>query len=156
MKYAAFALIFSWVYLVSHLACSAQERIKGLYNVEAAKPNGCCDIASGKIYFEGSSADIGTGAEAELKKLATEMMLSPSCRVVVLGYGHENETEQQLSWERTRATIDYLTQKLDIDSRRFIFQYGFPGMSNTVVYRLALPGEEPVVCIPPKPKMKSD
>lgn len=120
----------------------------------AAAP-ACGTIGAGSISFDNNSANIRSSAQAQLNTLAAQMQANPTCKVVVIGAGNESKVQQQRSWERVNAIIDYMSEKQGIDRNRFIFQYGQAGDANSVMYRAAMPGEEgPAVVPPPFPNLK--
>ena len=92
-----------------------------------------------------------------LQSLADQMRAQPTCKVVVVGSGNGNKLMQQRSWDRTNMIIEYMSEKHNIDRNRFIFQYGQPGDPNTVMYRVAMMGEEgPANVAPPFPNLRKD
>ncbi|MCB9045547.1 MAG: hypothetical protein H6550_05350 [Chitinophagales bacterium] len=83
------------------------------------------------------------------------MMANPTCKVVIIGAGNASKIQQQRSWDRVNAIIEYMSEKHGIDRNRFIFQYGQAGDPTSVMYRSALPGEEgPANVAPPFPNLR--
>ncbi len=117
----------------------------------------CGNIGSGALNFSGSSTRITPGMQAQLSNLAAQMSANPTCKAVVIGAGNTSKAQQQRSWDRVNAVIEYMSEKHGIDRNRFIFQYGQPGDANTVMYRSANSGEEgPSNVAPPFPNLRKD
>jgi len=115
----------------------------------------CGSIGAGSVIFTGSSARIAPSAQAQLSSLAAQMMANPTCKVVIIGAGNASKVQQQRSWDRVNAIIEFMSEKHGIDRNRFIFQYGQAGDPNSVMYRSALPGEEgPANVAPPFPNLR--
>lgn len=115
----------------------------------------CGSISAGSIIFTGSSARVAPAAQAQLSSLAAQMQANPTCKVVITGAGNNSKIQQQRSWDRVNAIIEYMSEKHGIDRNRFIFQYGQAGDPNSVMYRSALPGEEgPANVAPPFPNLR--
>lgn len=119
------------------------------------KASACGNIGAGSIIFTGSSAKIAQSAQAQLSALAAQMQANPECKVVIIGAGNGSKIQQQRSWDRVNAIIEYMSETHGIDRNRFIFQYGQAGDPNSVMYRSALPGEEgPANVAPPFPNLR--
>lgn len=115
----------------------------------------CGNIGAGSVIFTGSSANITPSAQAQLSSLSAQMMANPTCKVVIIGAGNASKVQQQRSWDRVNAVIEFMSEKHGIDRKRFIFQYGQAGDPNSVMYRSALPGEEgPANVAPPFPNLR--
>lgn len=115
----------------------------------------CGSIGAGSIIFTGSSAAVAPSGQAQLSSLAAQMMANPTCKVVIIGAGNASKVQQQRSWDRVNAIIEFMSEKHGIDRNRFIFQYGQAGDPNSVMYRSALPGEEgPANVAPPFPNLR--
>ena len=85
------------------------------------------------------------------------MQANPTCKVVIIGNGNGSKLQQQRSWDRVNAVIEYMSEKHGIDRNRFVFQYGQPGDANSVMYRSAMQGEEgPANVAPPFPNLRRD
>ncbi len=125
-------------------------------------PDGCggttgCNLGAGSLNFSGSSTRITPGMQAQLSNLAAQMSANPTCKAVIIGAGNTSKVQQQRSWDRVNAVIEYMSEKHGIDRNRFIFQYGQPGDENSVMYRSALSGEEgPSNVAPPFPNLRKD
>lgn len=117
----------------------------------------CGSIGAGSLSFSGSSSRISTAMQAQLANLAAQMSANPTCKVVIIGAGNSSKVQQQRSWDRVNAVIEYMSEKHGIDRNRFIFQYGAAGDDNTVMYRSANAGEEgPSNVAPPFPNLRRD
>lgn len=115
----------------------------------------CGNIAPGSIVFPSGSTRITPAMQAQLATLAAQMSADPACRVVVNGNGAGSKIEQQRSWDRVNAVIEYMSEKNNIDRNRFIFQYEGAAPANSVMYRSANPGEEgPSNVAPPHPDLR--
>lgn len=116
---------------------------------------GCGNIPGGSIGFQSGTSSLGSSAMATLSKLASQMRSNPTCKVVVMGNGNASKVDQQRSWDRVNAVINYMVDKQGIDRDRFIFQYGQNGNPNSVDYRSAGDGEEgPSNMPPPFPNLR--
>ncbi|MCB9064574.1 MAG: hypothetical protein H6551_05445 [Chitinophagales bacterium] len=115
----------------------------------------CSNIGAGSILFSGSATKISPAAQGQLSGLAAQMGAAPTCKVVITGAGNQSKIQQQRSWDRVNAIIQYMSETHGIDRNRFIFQYGQAGDPNSVMYRAALPGEEgPANVAPPFPNLR--
>jgi outer membrane protein OmpA-like peptidoglycan-associated protein len=118
-----------------------------------------CDAKIGalpSITFSGRSVSISNDAKSLLASVAARMRNNPECKVVVVGYCNSTKQEQQLSWDRVNAVINYLVEKEGISADRFIFQYGQDqGACSTVDLRAAAAGEEGPTTVPaPHPNLR--
>jgi outer membrane protein OmpA-like peptidoglycan-associated protein len=131
-------------------------------------PTGCmdstvkneCSVALGSlpsVNFSGSSAAVSNDAKSLLASVAARLRNNPGCRVVVVGYCQSSKAEQQRSWERVNAVINYMVEKEGLSADRFIFQYGQEGGDcNTVDLRAANEGEEGPTTVPaPHPSLRN-
>ena len=86
------------------------------------------------------------------------MRNSPGCNVVVTGYCAGNKVEQQRSWDRVNAIINYLIEKEGVSGDRLIFKYGEEGGDcDTVDIRGANAGEEGPNTVPaPHPNLRKN
>jgi hypothetical protein len=115
----------------------------------------CGNIGSGSCTFDNNSSKIRPTMQIQLATLAAQMQANPTCKVVITGAGNGSKLQQQRSWDRVNAIIEYMSEKHGIDRNRFIFQYGQPGDANTVMYRSAMSGEEgPANVAPPFPNLR--
>jgi hypothetical protein len=117
----------------------------------------CANIGAGAIVFDNNSARIRPATQGQLASLAAQMQANPTCKVVIIGNGNGSKLQQQRSWDRVNAVIEYMSEKHGIDRGRFVFQYGQPGDANSVMYRSAMQGEEgPANVAPPFPNLRRD
>lgn len=117
----------------------------------------CGNIGAGSLNFSGNSSRITPGMQSQLSNLAAQMSANPTCKVVIIGAGNSSKVQQQRSWDRVNAIIEYMSEKHGIDRNRFIFQYGAPGDAESVMYRSANQGEEgPANVAPPFPNLRRD
>lgn len=108
------------------------------------------------ITFAGNGATLSNDAKSLLSSVGARLRNSPGCRVVVIGYCQSSKAEQQRSWERVNAVINYMVEKEGISADRFIFNYGQQGGDcNTVDLRAANEGEEGPTTVPaPHPGLR--
>jgi len=121
--------------------------------------NNDCDTKLGALpscAFTGKSVTLSKDAMSLLATVGSRMRNNPECKVVVIGYCNSTKLEQQLSWDRVNAVINYLVEKEGISADRFIFQYGQEGGDcNTVDLRGAASGEEGPNTVPaPHPNLR--
>jgi outer membrane protein OmpA-like peptidoglycan-associated protein len=121
--------------------------------------NNDCEAKLGalpSVTFTGRSVSLNKDAQSLLATVGSRMRNNPECKVVVVGYCNSTKQEQQLSWDRVNAVINYLVEKEGISSDRFIFQYGQEGGDcNTVDLRGAATGEEGPNTVPaPHPNLR--
>jgi len=118
-----------------------------------------CDTKLGalpSVTFTGKSVSLSKDNMSLLASVGARMRNNPECKVVVVGYCNSTKQEQQLSWDRVNAAINYLVEKEGISADRFIFQYGQEGGDcNTVDLRGAASGEEGPNTVPaPHPNLR--
>jgi outer membrane protein OmpA-like peptidoglycan-associated protein len=118
-----------------------------------------CDTKLGalpSVTFSGKSVTLSKDNQSLLASVGARMRNNPECKVVVVGYCNSTKQEQQLSWDRVNAVINYLVEKEGISADRFIFQYGQDGGDcNTVDLRGAASGEEGPNTVPaPHPNLR--
>lgn len=117
----------------------------------------CGNIGAGSLVFPAGSSKISSAMQAQLAQLAAQMQANPTCKAVVVGNGSGSKVQQQRSWDRVNAVIEYMSEKNGIDRGRFIFQYGGQGDANVVMYRSSNGGEEgPSNVAPPFPNLRRD
>jgi OOP family OmpA-OmpF porin len=90
----------------------------------------CGNIGAGNVSFDNNISKIRPAAQAQLATLAAQMQANPTCKVVITGGGNASKIQQQRSWDRVNAIIEYMSEKHGIDRNRFIFQYGQAGDAN--------------------------
>ncbi|HVZ57063.1 MAG TPA: OmpA family protein [Chitinophagaceae bacterium] len=110
------------------------------------------------VNFKEGSVKISDDAKSLLATVGSRMRNNPDCKVVVVGYCSSNKRQQQLSWDRVNAIINYLVEKEGVSADRFIFQYGQEGGDcNTVDIRAAAQGEEGPNTVPaPHPNLRKN
>ena len=123
------------------------------------KDTGDCATLLGalpSVTFSGNSIALSNDARSLLASVAARMRNNPECRVVVIGYCASSKAEQQRSWDRVNAVINYLVEREGISGDRFIWQIGQEGGDcNTVDLRAAAPGEEGPNNVPaPHPNLR--
>jgi outer membrane protein OmpA-like peptidoglycan-associated protein len=120
---------------------------------------GACAAALGQlpsVTFTGSAVTVSNDARGLLTTVAARLRNNPECRIVVIGYCASSKQEQQRSWDRVNAVINYLVETEGITQDRFIFQYGQEGGDcNTVDLRAATQNEEGQATVPaPHPNLR--
>lgn len=117
---------------------------------------GTCGIGDlPSVTFTGRSVTLSNDAKALLASVAQKLRNSPTCRIAVIGYGMSSKAEQQLSWDRVNAVINYLVDKEGISSDRFIWRSGQEGGDpNTVDLRDATGEEGPNTIPAPHPNLR--
>ncbi len=107
------------------------------------------------ITFRGSSVTLNNDSKALLASVAQKLRDNAECRVAVVGYCSSSKSQQQLSWDRVNAVINYLIEKEGIGSDRFIFKYGQEGGDcNTVDFRDGSQEEGPTTVPAPHPNLR--
>lgn len=107
------------------------------------------------VNFRGKSITLSNDAKALLSSAAQQIKANPNCKIAVVGYCSTNKSEQQLSWDRVNAVINYLVEKEGISSDRFIFKYGETGGECTTVDLRDGTGEEGPNTVPaPHPNLR--
>ncbi len=126
-------------------------------NCEGPQVGVCSNIQGGALVFASGSTRITPAMQGQLSALAAALSGQPTCRVVITGNGGSSKLEQQRSWDRVNAVIDYMSERNGIDRGRFIFQYGGTGDPSTVTYRVANTDETgPSTTPPPFPNLRRD
>jgi outer membrane protein OmpA-like peptidoglycan-associated protein len=108
------------------------------------------------VKFNGNNPTLTSDARSMLASVAARLRNNPGCKVVVIGYCQSTKAEQQRSWDRVNAVINYMVEKEGLSADRFIFQYGQTGGDcNTVDLRAANEGEEGPANVPaPHPNLR--
>lgn len=117
---------------------------------------GRCNIGDlPSITFKGRSVTLNNDAKALLASIAQKMRDNSECKVAVVGYCSSSKSEQQLSWDRVNAVINYLVDKEGVGSDRFIFKYGQEGGDcNTVDLKDGTQEEGPTTVPAPHPNLR--
>jgi outer membrane protein OmpA-like peptidoglycan-associated protein len=118
--------------------------------------NNSCNIGDlPSVQFRNRSVALSNDAKALLSSAAQRIKANPRCRIAVVGYCSSNKTEQQLSWDRVNAVINYLVEQEGITSDRLIFKYGESGGDcNTVDLRDGTGDEGPNTVPAPFPNLR--
>ena len=116
---------------------------------------GECETALGalpSVTFSGNSVSVNNDAQALLASVAARLRNNPNCKVVVTGYCASSKSEQQRSWDRVNAVINYMVEKEGISQDRFFWNYGQEGGDcNTVDLRAAAQDEQGQTTVPAPP-----
>ena len=115
---------------VGHCPCP-----DGCGELSGKKGGKCGGISDGTLYFNGTK--LNPAQEELLATLASQMKAFPDCKAVVVGAGNGSKLKEERSWEHVNAVIEYMAEKHNISSDRFIFQYGKDGDENIVTFRSA-------------------
>ncbi|MCW3073027.1 MAG: rane protein [Flaviaesturariibacter sp.] len=126
-----------------------------------AVATGTCTTLLGalpSITFAAGNNTVSNDARSLMSSVAARLRNNPGCRIVVVGYCQSSKAEQQRSWDRVNAVINYMVEKEGIAADRFIFQYGQEGGDcNTVDLRAANEGEEGPTTVPaPHPSLRGN
>lgn len=119
-------------------------------------PRGKCNLSAlPSITFKGTSVALSNDAKALLASVAQQIKNSPDCKIAVVGYCASNKSQQQLSWDRVNAVINYLVEKEGLSADRFIFKYGEAGGDcNTVDLRDGTGEQGPTTVPAPHPNLR--
>ena len=125
---------------------------EGIYGITKNK----CNIGSlPSVSFKGKSVSLSNDAKALLAGVAQKIRDNADCRVAVVGYCSSSKSEQQLSWDRVNAIINYLVDKEGISADRFVFKYGQEGGDcNTVDLQDGTGDEGPTTVPAPHPNLR--
>jgi outer membrane protein OmpA-like peptidoglycan-associated protein len=117
---------------------------------------GRCNIGDlPSISFKGRSVALNNDAKALIASVASKIRDNSECKIAVIGYCSSSKSEQQLSWDRVNAVINYLVEKEGISADRFIFKYGQEGGDcNTVDLRDGTQEEGPNSVPAPHPNLR--
>ena len=96
-------------------------------------PSNDCNIGSlPSVQFTSGRSGLSSSANAILDAAADQIRMNPSCKICVVGHGGSSKREQQLSWDRVNAVINYMVETKGLGRDRFVFKYGQDGDANTV------------------------
>jgi outer membrane protein OmpA-like peptidoglycan-associated protein len=117
---------------------------------------GRCNIGDlPSVTFKGRSVSLSKDAKALIAGVASKIRDNSECKIAVIGYCSSSKSEQQLSWDRVNAVINYLVEKEGISADRFIFKYGQEGGDcNTVDLRDGSQEEGPNTVPAPHPNLR--
>ncbi len=107
----------------------------GMKNPEGPR---CGGMSDQNISFAPGSTKLSGSGMSTLNSLAAQLKANPSCNVIIAGNG-EGKLEQQRSWMRANAVLNYMNSQ-GIDRDRFIFQFGQSGPGNSVDLKVAPQG----------------
>ena len=134
---------------VGHCPCP-----DGCGELSGKKGGKCGGISDGTLYFNGTKLNVAQ--EELLATLASQMKAFPDCKAVVVGAGNGSKLKEERSWEHVNTVIEYMAEKHNISSDRFIFQYGKDGDENIVTFRSANTDESgPSRTPPPHPELNN-
>lgn len=124
--------------------------------LETWEPKPKCNIgALPSISFKGKSVVLSKDAKTLLVSVAQKIKDNSDCKVAVIGYCASNKADQQLSWDRVNAIINYLVEKEGINADRFVFKYGQDGGDcNTVDIQDGTGDEGPTTVPAPHPNLR--
>jgi outer membrane protein OmpA-like peptidoglycan-associated protein len=109
------------------------------------KPSDCSTSlgALPSVTFTGNTITLTNDARGLLASVAARMRQNPECNVVVTGYCASSKPQQQRSYDRVNAIINYLVEREGISADRFFWNYGQEGGDcNTVDLRAAAADEQ--------------
>ncbi|MEJ7914203.1 MAG: OmpA family protein, partial [Chitinophagaceae bacterium] len=121
---------------------------------------GACAASLGalpSVTFSGNtSVALSADTRSMLASVAARLRNNPDCRIVVTGYCASSKSEQQRSWDRVNAVINYLVEREGISADRMFFNYGQEGGDcNTVDLRAATGDEQGQTTVPaPHPNLR--
>jgi outer membrane protein OmpA-like peptidoglycan-associated protein len=117
---------------------------------------GRCNIGDlPSISFRGRSVSLSNDARALIAGAAAKIRDNSECKIAVIGYCSSSKQEQQLSWDRVNAVINYLVEREGISADRLIFKYGQEGGDcNTVDLRDGTQEEGPNNVPAPHPNLR--
>ncbi|HEX2607241.1 MAG TPA: OmpA family protein [Flavisolibacter sp.] len=108
------------------------------------------------VMFSGNGVALSNDAKSLLASVAARLRNNPECRIVVTGYCASSKAEQQRSWDRVNAVINYMVEKEGISQDRFFWNYGQEGGDcNTIDLRAAASDEQGQTTVPaPHPNLR--
>ena len=128
------------------------KEIKDMINNGGLKGGPCNIGALPSVQFGSGKVSVGSDAAAVLASAAAQIKANPGCKICVVGHGGASKREQQLSWDRVNAVINYLVEKQGISADRFVFKYGEEGDANTVDLQNCTGEDGPNMVPPPAPQ----
>jgi outer membrane protein OmpA-like peptidoglycan-associated protein len=108
-------------------------------------PNKCVEALGSlpSVSFTGNTIALSNDARGLLASVAARLRQNPECNVVVTGYCASSKPQQQRSYDRVNAIINYLVEREGISAERFFWNYGQEGGDcNTVDLRAAATDEQ--------------
>jgi outer membrane protein OmpA-like peptidoglycan-associated protein len=118
-----------------------------------------CATALGTLpsitFASNTSVTLSADAQALIASVAARLRQNPNCKVVVTSYCASDKRQQQRSWDRVNAVINYMVDKEGITAERFFWNYGQEGGDcNTVDLRAAGADEQGQTTVPaPHPNL---
>ena len=118
-----------------------------------------CAAALGQLpsinFSSNTSVALSNDAQALMASVAARLRQNPTCRIVVTSYCASDKRQQQRSWDRVNAVINYMVDKEGISADRFFWNYGQEGGDcNTVDLRAAATDEQGQTTVPaPHPNL---
>lgn len=119
-----------------------------------APPAGCTIGSLPSVQFASGSVALNSSANSILDAAASQIKANPNCKICVVGHGGASKREQQLSWDRVNAVINYLVENQGISRDRFVFKYGEEGDANTVDLQDCTGEEGPNMVPAPHPQYR--
>jgi outer membrane protein OmpA-like peptidoglycan-associated protein len=114
-----------------------------------------CNIGSlPSVQFGSGSVTLNSAAKSILDAAAGQIKANPDCKICAVGHGGASKREQQLSWDRVNAVINYLVENQGISRDRFVFKYGEAGDANTVDLQDCTGEEGPNMVPAPHPQYR--
>jgi outer membrane protein OmpA-like peptidoglycan-associated protein len=124
------------------------------------RPMNDCSTLLGQLpsvtFTSNTAVTLTNDAQALLASVAARLRQNPECRVVVTSYCASSKAQQQRSWDRVNAVINYMVEKEGISADRFFWNYGQEGGDcNTVDLRAAGTDEQGQTTVPaPHPNLR--
>lgn len=102
------------------------------------------------VVFNNNSATLSTQGKKSLDSVAYQLYNMPGCFLVVSTNCFPNERNQQLSWNRVNAVINYLVDKKGVGANRILTSYASKDTNcNAIELRGNYAGEEQLDNNPP-------
>jgi outer membrane protein OmpA-like peptidoglycan-associated protein len=136
--------------------CPPPECCKMIDSLMQYGVRGRCNIGDlPSVTFKGKTVTLSKDAKALITGIASKIRDNSECKIAVVGYCASSKSEQQLSWDRVNAVINYLVEKEGISADRFIFKYGQEGGDcNTVDLKDGSREEGPTTVPAPHPNLR--
>lgn len=87
----------------------------------------CSDIILPSVIFDQGSATVKPEFYSSLYIVANKMKECPDLRIKTIGYPVSGKANEQLSWKRTNAIIEFIINNYGITRDRFIIDYNGKG-----------------------------
>jgi len=115
-----------------------------------------CNIGSLPSVAFKSGVKVSKDGQSILTSAADQIKANPTCKICVVGHGGASKREQQLSWDRVNAVINFLVEKQGISRDRFVFKYGESGDATTVDLQDCTGAEGPNMVPAPHPQYRKN